>query len=205
MTELFTNIWNWVERGAGVQLLLIRKYDSQMLLEKCGNISTSCNAHPMPCVCWHWCHLPPAQRALLSFFSLLHFCTSLSPSPAALDFWKMEKEGKEVGFRDIGRQRDGKGDRVRDEASLCLKSWTIKSQAVQDIDKSFYVDVLSISFQLMYNHFSSGKNRNPVLWNILQDPSTFLYSLHILFLHCFLSSLINKRTDYSASVGHFPN
>lgn len=104
---------------------------------------------------------PPCTKSPSQLLYLLHLHTNLSPSSEALDFWKMEKEGKEAGLREICRQRDGKGD--RDEASNCLKSSTIKSQTVQDIDKSFHVGVFSISFQLMYNHFSSGKNRNPVL------------------------------------------
>lgn len=83
--------------------------------------------------------------------------------PSSTCFLENENEGKEAGFRDGCRQRDGKGNRGRDEASRCLKSSRIKLQTVQEIDKSFHVAVLSINFQLMCNHFSSGKNRNVVL------------------------------------------
>lgn len=139
-----------------------------MLLKKRGNTLVSCNPHPWPCASGppmlHWYHLLSAQRPY-QLPCLLHLYTRLLPNPAALAFWKMEKEDKEAGFRDGCRRRDGKGDRERDrgEASCCLRSSRIKSQTVQDIDKSFHVDVLSISFQLIHNRFSSGKNRNIVL------------------------------------------
>lgn len=89
---------------------------------------------------------PPCTESPYQLPCLLHLCTRLSPSPAALVFWKMEKEGKEARFRDGCRQRDGKGNRGRDEASRCFKLSRIKLQTVQGIDKSFHVAVSSINF-----------------------------------------------------------
>lgn len=161
--------------------------------ETCESTPISCNPHPSPCM--HWYHFLSAQRHY-QLPCLLHLHTRFPPSPAALAFWKVGKEGKEAGFGDSCRWKDGKGDIGREEAPCCLQSFRIKSQTVLNIDKSnqqcaknqffcsLHVDVISTSFQLMHNHFSSGKNRNIVLWDVLQD--SLLYSMYILYLHCFI-------------------
>lgn len=131
-----------------------------MLLEKHGNTSTSCNAHPCP-VCFGIGVTSPCTEIPSQLLCLLCSYRASHPAQQHLISGNWKGKGKKQGSGHVWTE-GWKGDRIRHEASCCLKSSTVKSQTVQDID-NIHIDVLSVNFQLVYNHFSSGGKRNPVL------------------------------------------
>lgn len=115
-------------------------------------------AMPIPCpVCFGIGVTSPRNREPLSTSLLAAVLQSLSPHPAALDFGKWKGKGKKQGSGTSADRGMERGTELEVRPHIRLS--TIKSETIQDIDKSFHVDVLSSSFQLMSNHFSSGRNR----------------------------------------------